>query len=169
MGLLSRTCGWPQLPPPSNRRAIRGYRSRRPEATLDHLDLLVPLFDAYRQIYDRNCDEEGARQLLAERLKREESAIFLALHNDDGCGFTQLYPAFFSIAMRPIWTLNDLYVAPQARRRSVGKRLLNAVVAFAAARLVLATAANNAPAQALYAKHGWVKDDAFIHYKFGLD
>jgi ribosomal protein S18 acetylase RimI-like enzyme len=37
-----------------------------------------------------------------------------------------------------------------------------------AARLVLATAINNQPAQTLYERFGWKRDDDFIHFKHDL-
>ncbi|HEU4587039.1 MAG TPA: GNAT family N-acetyltransferase [Gemmatimonadales bacterium] len=43
------------------------------------LDLLVPLFDAYRQFYQQPSDPALARRFLAERIERNESVIFLAL------------------------------------------------------------------------------------------
>jgi len=88
-------------------------------ATTDHIDSLVRLFDAYRQFYGQSSDPAAARNFLTERLQREESVIYLALHGDEGCGFTQLYPAFSSVAMRRIWILNDLFVPPEARRSDV--------------------------------------------------
>jgi GNAT superfamily N-acetyltransferase len=74
--------------------------------------------------------------------------------------------------MRPIWILNDLFVAEDARRRGVGGRLLRAARDHArrtgAARLVLATAVTNTRAQALYERDGWRRDTAFVHYECEL-
>ncbi|MBI1315139.1 GNAT family N-acetyltransferase [bacterium] len=132
------------------------------------IEPLAQLFDSYRQFYGQSSDMDGARLFLSERLEQEQSVIFVALKDGIPCGFTQLYPAFSSIAMRPIWILNDLFVAPDARRHGVGESLMQAATEFAvdsgAKRLVLATASGNWSAQALYEKLGWDRDDAFLHY-----
>src|SRR5690242_1831242 len=101
-------------------------------ATVDDIETVAPLFDAYRQFYQQPSDLDGARAFLAERVGRDESAIFLALL-DDGtpAGFTQLYPIFSSTSMQRAWLLNDLFVAPAARRAGVGRALLERAYAFA--------------------------------------
>ena len=141
-------------------------------ATLDHIEIITPLFDDYRQFYGQSTDLEGARHFLSQRLQQNQSILLLALQGTNGIGFTQLYPAFSSVAMRPIWILNDLFVAESARHRRVATRLIEEAKRLAAesnvARLVLATAADNRPAQSLYEKLGWVRDRAFIHYKCQL-
>ncbi|MDA1016885.1 MAG: GNAT family N-acetyltransferase [Planctomycetota bacterium] len=141
-------------------------------ATLEHIDITAPLFDAYRQFYGQLPDLDGAREFLFERLVQEQSVIFLALNGDSGCGFTQLYPAFTSVAMQPIWILNDLFVAPEARRLGVGSSLMQTATEFAAEngakRLVLSTAVDNQSAQSLYEKVGWIRNDTFLHYNYEL-
>jgi GNAT superfamily N-acetyltransferase len=140
--------------------------------TADQVDLVAPLFDAYRQFYGQAPDPEGARHYLAERLGRGEAVIFAAVEDGAALGFTQLYPSFSSVSMKPIWILNDLFVAEAARRRGVGARLLAAAKEHArqagAVRLALSTAVTNAAAQALYERDGWRRDAAFLHYEFEL-
>jgi len=142
-------------------------------STPENIDLLIPLFDAYRQFYGQASDPEAARKFLSERLERDDSVIFIAVNGDKGYGFTQLYPAFSSVAMQRIWILNDLFVAPDSRRSKIAERLLKTASDFArddgAKRLVLATAVDNRPAQLLYEKNGWVRNTAFQHYNFELD
>ncbi|MCA9069636.1 MAG: GNAT family N-acetyltransferase, partial [Planctomycetaceae bacterium] len=131
-------------------------------ATLDHLHDVAELFDAYRQWYGQAPDLERATTFITERLKQSDSVIFLAIHQSKGVGFTQLYPSFSSVRMRPIWILNDLFVAESARNTGVAKNLMNSAKQFAietqAARLSLETANENQPAQALYEKLGWQKN-----------
>ena len=140
-------------------------------ATLDHLESVVLLFDAYRQFYKQPCDPRAAEVFISERLKNADSVILLAKNDGTACGFTQLYPAFSSVALRRIWILNDLFVTPDARKVGVGRRLMTAAADFAvdsgAKRLVLATAVDNTPAQSLYETLGWVQD-SFLHYKLDL-
>jgi GNAT superfamily N-acetyltransferase len=138
-------------------------------ATVDDIDVVAPLFDAYRQFYQQPSDLDGARTFLAERLERGESVIFLALL-DDGtpAGFTQLYPIFSSTSMQRAWLLNDIFVAPAARRAGVGRALLERAHAFAretnSKELMLQTAVDNLPAQRLYESLGWQRDNDFYVY-----
>ncbi len=131
-------------------------------AGLEHLDMLTGLFDAYRQFYGQKPDLAGASRFLEARLRGRDSVVFLAFRDDapgTGVGFVQLYPSFSSVAMKPIWILNDLFVAPEARRAGVARSLLEAACDLArstgAARLRLATAKDNHAAKALYSASGW--------------
>jgi ribosomal protein S18 acetylase RimI-like enzyme len=135
--------------------------------------VLVPLFDAYRQFYRHPPDLELARSFLEERFRNKESVVFIARDADDSAlGFTQLYPSFSSASARRIFILNDLFVTPEARRRKVGRALLNAAADFGrdagAARLVLSTALENDKAQALYESAGWQRDKVFCTYALPL-
>ncbi|HET6574089.1 MAG TPA: GNAT family N-acetyltransferase [Fimbriiglobus sp.] len=140
--------------------------------TGEQADLVAPLFDAYRQFYGQPSDPDGARRFLAERLGRGESVILAVVEGGRALGFTQLYPSFSSVSMRPIWILNDLFVAEDSRGRGVGARLLGAARDHAlrtgAARLALSTAVTNAKAHALYERDGWRRDTAFLHYEYEL-
>src|SRR5262245_40511125 len=140
--------------------------------TSEQVERIVPLFDAYRRFYGQPPDLDGARRFLAERLGRGESVIFAVVASGRALGFTQLYPSFSSVSLRPIWVFNDLFVAEDARRRGVGARLLRAArdhaVKTGAARLALSTAVTNTVAQALYERDGWRRDTAFLHYEYEL-
>jgi GNAT superfamily N-acetyltransferase len=95
------------------------------QATIFDLDLLIPLFDLYRQFYRRPSDPDLARRFLRERFEHNESIVFLAmLGNDAAVGFTQLFPSFSSAAAARIFILNDLFVLPEARRMGAGSQLL---------------------------------------------
>ena len=142
------------------------------QASRNHLGQLVPLFDAYRQFYQQDSDETTAQRFLTERLEQRDSVIFLACRGQEPVGFTQLYPSFSSVAMRRLWVLNDLFVKPDFRRQRIGERLIEQAIHFArstgACRLVLATGVENLAAQRLYAKLGWVEEDAFLQFKYAL-
>jgi ribosomal protein S18 acetylase RimI-like enzyme len=141
-------------------------------AGISDLHLLAPLFDAYRQFYRQPPDMGVAQQYLASRMEREESVLFLAASDSVGYGFVQLYPSFCSVAAQPIWILFDLFVAPAARGRGHGRRLMQAARSFAsetgAQRLVLSTAEDNRTAQALYESLGYRWDTVFRHYELTL-
>jgi GNAT superfamily N-acetyltransferase len=141
---------------------------RSVRAELDDLDALVPLFDAYRRFYGQASDLPGARAFLADRFKRGESVIFLAVVDGAIVGFTQLYPSFSSVSMRRLWVLNDLFVTPDARKSGAGRALLERAERWAAETgakgLTLSTQVTNLGAQRLYEACGWTKDDEFLHY-----
>lgn len=142
------------------------------QATPTDLDLVAPLFDAYRQFYGCTADLELARRFLGERLDRGESVIFVAVAAGAGVGFVQLYPTFTSIGAKRAWILNDLYVTPDARRQGVGRALMDAARKMAeetgAAWLELATAKDNARAQALYRKCGYRLDEKYDRFQLRL-
>ncbi|MBF6025787.1 GNAT family N-acetyltransferase [Lysobacter niastensis] len=141
-------------------------------AGLDDLDALAPLFDRYRGFYQQSSDEALARRFLSQRLERSESAVFLAQLDGSPAGFTQLYPTFSSVRAARVWVLNDLFVAPDARRRGVAQALIDAAAAFArndgAIRLELETMPDNRTAQALYEAGGWQRYDETLRYHLPL-
>lgn len=138
----------------------------------EQVELVAPLFDAYRQFYGQPADLDGARWFLAERLKRGESVVFAAVESGRTLGLAQLYPSFSSLSMKPVWILNDLFVSEEARRRGIGGRLLRAArehaVRTGAIRLALSTMVTNTTAQALYERDGWKRDTVFFHYEYEL-
>lgn len=142
------------------------------QATVADLDRIVPLFDAYRQFYRQPGDLEGARRFLLERFEHNHSIIFLAERDAAAIGFTQLYPSFSSGAMKRIFILNDLFVAPVGRGQGVGTALLQAAANYARAvgalRLALSTEVTNQTAQSVYEKAGWQRDQAFYTYTLAL-
>jgi ribosomal protein S18 acetylase RimI-like enzyme len=126
------------------------------EAVLADLDAVAPLFDAYRQFYRKAPDLALARRFLSDRMARKESTILLATRPDGSAvGFVQLYPSFSSGSAAPILILNDLYVAPEARRAGV-------------VRMTLSTELTNASAQALYRAEGWQLDTDFCVFTLPL-
>lgn len=138
-------------------------------ATEEHLDLLSPLFDAYRQFYRQAPDPEGVRTFLADRIVNDESVIFLAIAGESGAGFTQLYPSFSSVGMKKLWVLNDLYVDPEYRNMGIATSLIDKARELGqetnAGSLMLETEVTNVGAQRLYEKTGWKRStDYFVYY-----
>jgi GNAT superfamily N-acetyltransferase len=141
-------------------------------AGLDDMDAAAPLFDAYRQFYGQRSDVTAARAFLTERLRRDESVVFLAVAGEpsgEAVGFMQLYPSFSSVSLGRLWILNDLFVDPDVRRGGVGRRLLERARDWAvetqAKGLTLSTALTNKAAQSLYEACGWARDDEFHRYR----
>jgi ribosomal protein S18 acetylase RimI-like enzyme len=143
------------------------------QATTADVDLVAPLFDAYRQFYLQPADLPRAHRFLTDRLSQRQSTVLVAeTGNGDLVGFVQLYPCFSSIRTSPVLLLSDLFVAPDARGGGVGRQLMVAAAraarATGAVGLELATARTNAAAQRLYESLGWKRDDEFYQYALNL-
>lgn len=143
-------------------------------ATIADLDIIVPLFDAYRQFYEQAPDLDLAKNFIRNRLENNESVVLLAANGAQQIvGFCQLYPTFCSVEAKPIYSLYDLFVIEEARRLGVGKTLLLAAEKLAAengkARMDLTTARTNTPAQAAYESLGWIRDAVFYAYSKAID
>jgi GNAT superfamily N-acetyltransferase len=140
-------------------------------ATSHELSDLVPLFAGYLAFYGKPAEPTRIATFLGERLRGGQSVVFLAYRGDSAVGFVQLYPVFSSLALAPAWLLNDLFVAPQARGAGIAQRLMEAARGLAedtgASELQLQTARDNLPAQRLYERLGYRRDDVFLVY--GLD
>ena len=148
-------------------------KAKTRQAEYADLDAIAPLFDAYRQFYEKPADLALARRYLDERFKRKESVIYVA-ENEAGevIGFTQLYPAFCSVLADRIYVLYDLFVTPAARGTGAGRALMEAAEAHGrktgAARLQLQTALTNTIGQSLYESCGWERDNLFYVYEKSL-
>lgn len=146
------------------------------KAGLNELGLVTRIFDKYRMFYKQTSNLKEGRKFIQERIKNDQSIIFLAVENkiDDvkPLGFVQLYPSFSSVTMKKLWILNDLYVEQSARRKGVAKALMEKAKEYAletgAKGLTLETAIDNYNAQVLYESMGYKKDDECYHYNFFL-
>lgn len=141
------------------------------QATLEHLDLLTPLFVKYREFYGELPFPDSSRAFLEKRLRRDESVIYLALHDEDDSkllGFCQLYPSYSSLSLKRVWILNDIYVAEDARRQLVADHLIQKAKKMAresqAVRMRVSTSSNNEVAQKVYESIGFKEDTQFKNY-----
>lgn len=143
-------------------------------ADREHLDILAALFNDYRVFYRQSPDLDAARRFLSDRLTNEESVIFAARLSEAGglAGFTQLYPTFSSVRMRRVWTLNDLFVAENARGNGVARALMDAARGFAvstgAVSIELVTERDNTAAQALYDSLEYERVQDYLHFALTL-
>jgi ribosomal protein S18 acetylase RimI-like enzyme len=148
-------------------------------ALLTDVGELAELFDAYRVFYKAESAlpqaEAFVRGLVAQRHPHLKTHFFLAREAEGlpALGFVHLMPSISTVAMRPMWLLEDLYVAPAGRRKGVASALMAHAEKFAretgAERLTLATAHDNRHAQSLYKQMGYVKEDHFWYYHRMLD
>jgi ribosomal protein S18 acetylase RimI-like enzyme len=124
-------------------------------ATSTDADVVTELFEQYRIFYQCKPDSRLARQFITERLKRQDSLVFIAFVDGKAAGFAQMYPTWSSLSMKPSWILNDLFVVNDFRRQGVASAIVAKCEAFAqesgAVGLSLQTAMDNNSAQALYA------------------
>lgn len=142
------------------------------KAGISELDLVVCVFDKYRVFYKQASNEKECKRFIQERIKNQESVIFLAIENQTDVikplGFVQLYPSFSSVAMKKLWILNDLYVDQSARRQGVAKALLQKAKDHAAQTgamgLALETAKDNYNAQRLYESNEYELDNENLYY-----
>ena len=137
------------------------------QATTEHLEDLVTLFDAYRIFYEQKSDKESAKQFLLDRISKNESVIYITYIDDFAAGFTQLYPSFSSVSMKRSFILNDLYVDINYRKKGVGSVLLNKDKDLCKEKnykgVGLQTGIEN-QAQFLYESLGWEKEPYFDYF-----
>lgn len=137
------------------------------KATVEHIKIMAPLFDAYRIFYNQPSDENAAAVFLQQRLSNNESVIFIAFVNDIAAGFCQLFPIFSSVGLKRTWLLNDLYVNENARGKGIAAALLQQAKEFGietnARWLLLQTSANNFTAQSVYEKNGWKRVEDYFY------
>jgi GNAT superfamily N-acetyltransferase len=137
-------------------------------ATLADIDDLATLFDAYRVFYKKDSDIEGAHQFLLDRIRQNESVVYLCRMQGIATGFVQLYPLFSSTRMKRLWLLNDLYVSPEHRGQGMSKALIDAAKALAietnACGLSLETDKNNLIGNHLYIKTQFELDNDHNYY-----
>ncbi len=105
--------------------------------------------------------EKGYERYLTGEL-RSEGVVLLAAEADGKlCGYVyaRIEPRNWNDLLESCGKIHDIYVDPNARRQSVGRRLLERAVhdleALGAPRVVLLTAAQNEEAQHLFASFGF--------------
>lgn len=141
-------------------------------ASLPDVSELTRLFNAYRDFYGEAPAPERALAYIQDRVSSGAGKYFLAWETPgarrEALGFMHLIPYTNTLAMRPIWFLEDLYVAPAERRRGVAAALMRHAEGFArstgAERLTLATAHDNVQAQRLYARMGYLREEHFWYF-----
>lgn len=143
------------------------------QASIIHIDALHQLFEEYREFYEMVRADQKSKRFLTQRLNKRDSIILIAFNNQEAAGFTQIYPSFSSVAMQPLWVLNDLYVTEKQRKKGIARKLLVATEALAKEHKIfsvkLATATDNVEAQSLYKSSGYHLVDNFKHYSKRLN
>ena len=132
---------------------------------------LAEVVDAYRVSCGAEPDVAATCAFLEDLMEREASVLFVAREDGTGrvMGFANLYPSFSTLAMKPLWILNDLGVSEDFRKQGVATALIRHVLDFAgesgAVRVELKTEVENRKARALYKAIGFEEDGSHVHYR----
>jgi len=128
------------------------------KAETKDLEQLAKLFDGYRVFYQKDTDIESAKRFLADRMKNQDSVIYVCENEADKLvGFTQLYPLFSSTRMKKLWLLNDLFVDSNFRGKGLSVKLIEK-----AKELVRSS-------NALYPRAGFTLNEAANYYEWNND
>jgi GNAT superfamily N-acetyltransferase len=123
----------------------------------EEFETLLPLISAYQRFYEvEDIDSDRNRSFFHRFLAPSEDGQLLAARDEGGLilGYACLCWHFSSLAAVDTVLMNDLFVAPEARGRGIGRALIEASRAVTRARgaawLEWATAPDNHTAQRLY-------------------
>lgn len=139
-------------------------------ATIDDLEVLLPLVTAYRIFYEREPQLRREREFVERNLREKRSTIFLARDLESGSvvGFTQIFQTYSTVWLGPSLILEDLFVAVEARSAGAATLLLERAESYAreigAVGMFLETAIDNVAAQRVYERAGWTREGRFYKY-----
>lgn len=94
-------------------------------ATEDHLSGLTLLLEEYRVQSGSRPNPRASRSFLKERLKREDSVIFICTVKGEMAGFVQLFAKPSTLELKEYFTISDLFVLEQFSQSGVLAALLN--------------------------------------------
>ncbi|HEX4033932.1 MAG TPA: GNAT family N-acetyltransferase [Solirubrobacteraceae bacterium] len=122
------------------------------------LDDLLPLMRGYCDFYEVAPSDDELRSLCQALIADPDSAGLQLIARDDAyrtpLGFATIFWSYSTLSATRIAIMNDLYVAPGARRGGVGAALIRACEAECASRdvaiLEWQTAHSNTRAQSVY-------------------
>src|SRR5882757_117758 len=123
----------------------------------EEFETLLPLISAYQRFYEVDDVKPDRNRFFFRRfLAPSEDGLLLAARDENGVilGYACLYWHFSSLQALETVLMNDLFVAPEARGRGVGRALIEAIADVArergAAWVEWSTAPDNHTAQRLY-------------------
>jgi GNAT superfamily N-acetyltransferase len=123
----------------------------------EEFDELLPLIAAYQRFYEVDEIDNDRNRFFFRRFIAPSPDGQLLAARDEGAvilGYACLYWHFSSLQATETVLMNDLYVAPEARGRGIGRSLIEASANVARERgapwLEWATAPDNHTAQRLY-------------------
>ncbi|WP_144208961.1 GNAT family N-acetyltransferase [Shewanella donghaensis] len=101
------------------------------------LDVLVNLFDDYRQSLGFKSEPKKCRNFVKTRLVENDSMILIALEDSEALGFVQLYPSYSSLLLKSVWYFDDVFVEDKFRGKGIATELINKAKALALGTEVL--------------------------------
>ena len=141
----------------------------RPVAAADRA-LWEPLWRGYLAFYEKTVPEAVTEHTWARLIVGEEIRGFIALEGSEALGLTQYYFHQSTWSIGGNCYLGDLFVAPAARGKRIGRRLIAAVTEAARAHgcavLYWQTEEFNGTARRLYERVA--KRSPFIRYQIDL-
>ena len=137
------------------------------------LDDLLPLMRAYCDFYEVDPPDESLRALSEALIDDPQGEGIQLIARDPGdegeaLGFATVYWTWATTRAARIAIMNDLFVAPNARRRGVGEALIASCLELARERGAISlqwqTAPDNHTAQSLYERVGGVRESWYDYY-----
>lgn len=140
-------------------------------ATTADIQAVLPLVDGYyaSSPVPHVPDHDKLIQHLTTLIQPDNhfGGLLVAVHDEDLVGFAFLYYRFDKRALMPVVDLNDLYVAPNARRLGIARQLMAATFEWAkehgANQVTWMTRTTNVNAQHLYDQVG-ERESGWLHY-----
>jgi GNAT superfamily N-acetyltransferase len=134
---------------------------------LEHLEHLVPLFEAYRSVFGVTDNRQRVLDYLTAQIKLG-AVFYLRFEKSKAIGFCAIFRSFSTFALAPIDTINDLFVSSKYRNQGVASELLRLVEENAKKEgvfsLKVSTQVTNNQAKCLYQKLGFNKNSDFNLY-----
>ena len=91
-----------------------------------NIDVLLPLFEAYRQAYGQAENPERTLAFLTNRIRFNESLFFIAVdENEKAIGFVQLFPRLSSLQLQRYWQITDIFVLEHAQQTEIYAALIS--------------------------------------------
>ena len=135
------------------------------KAAPDEAESVARLVVGFRDHMGKDWPSENAMLAGVERLMEDPATVYLLATPDDDSppgGYAQLRFRHSLWTAAPDCWVEDVFVAPEARRRGVADALMTLALDVArereARRVELDTSEDNEAALALYERHGFVTD-----------
>ena len=90
-----------------------------------NIDLLSPLFEAYRLANGMTENPQRVYTFLSNRIRFNESMFFIDLDDSQqAVGFVQLYPRLSSLQLQRYWQLTDIFVSASSNQAEITAALI---------------------------------------------